>query len=46
MMAIIKERRLTQKERNLYPYILTVDTVALYNIWPVFYSSVARSVER
>ena len=21
---------------NLYPYILTVDKAALYNIWPVF----------
>ena len=36
MTAIIKERRLAQKERNLYPHILTVDTSALYIIWPVF----------
>ena len=36
MMAIIKERRLTQREINLYPYLLTVDKAALYNIRPVF----------
>ena len=33
-----KKRRLTQWEINLCSYILTVDTAALYNIWPVFES--------
>ena len=35
MMEIIKERRLTQKEKKYIP-ILTVDKAALYNIWPFF----------